>query len=243
MKFIIAIILILCTSCSNNTEVDPSKQNNKPDSTSNIELIDKQNEENDNTTKNNEVDKIQFNYNVEIDPIEFRQTHSGIIIEEVQKNVFKGQYEYNYYYYANLNTYSEMRIVEDTNKNYYSEILNFKDMSITIGNCRYDFKAGLNHGEDCEKFWFFENDENAFISTRDRFNEFLRSYNHEYFENSVRYLLTDSSSQTKDYYEIFTQEVMEKCLEALVEYIDNNYTLNPSIQNNEFSERLIAERD
>ena len=238
MKLIIAFILILCTSCSNNTKVDSDQQSEKPDSTPNSGLIDKQNEENDNSTK---VDEIQFNYKVEIDPIEFRQTHSEIIIEKVQKNVFKGQYDYIDSYYVNLNTYSEIRLVEDGDKNYYSEILNFKDASCTIGNCVYSFKDGLNHHSDCEKFWFFEDDKTAYITTLDRFNEFLRSYNQEYFENSVKYLLADNSYQMEDYDEIFTQEVIENCLNALVEYVDQNYDLDPSIQNDVFSEELIRE--
>ena len=210
MKLIIAFILILCTSCSNNTKVDSDQQSEKPDSTPNSGLIDKQNEENDNSTK---VDEIQFNYKVEIDPIEFRQTHSEIIIEEVQKNVFKGQYDYIDSYYVNLNTYSEIRLVED----------------------------GLNHHSDCEKFWFFEDDKTAYITTLSRFNEFLRSYNQEYFEKSVKYLSADNSSQMENYDEIFTQEVIENCLNALVEYVDQNYDLDPSIQNDVFSEELIRE--
>lgn len=241
MKLIIALILILCTSCSNNMKVDPDQQSEKTDSTPNPELINKQNEENDDITKNNEIDKIQFDYKIEVDPIEFRQTHSEIIIEEVQKNVFKGQYDYIDSYYVNLNTYSEIRLVEDADKNYYSEILNFKDASLTIGNCVYSFEDGLNHHSDCEKFWSFENDEIAYISTRSRFDEFLRSYNQEYFENSLKYFRSDNSSKANTYHEIFTQEVIENCLNALVEYVDQNYDLDPSIQNDSLSEELIQE--
>lgn len=45
----------------------------------------------------------------------------------------------------------------------------------------------------------------------------------------------------ENYDEIFTQEVIENCLNALVEYVDQNYDLDPSIQNDVFSEELIRE--
>ena len=241
MKFIIAFILILCTSWSNKPGSQPENSNGFDKSMNPKMTQEKKNQKIENTIKNNEIESIQFCYEIEADPIEFRQTHSEIPIEEIQNNVFKGQYEYNSYYYINLNTYSEIRIVEDADKNYYSEILNFKDMSLTVGGCRYDFKKGLNHHEDCEKFWPFEDSHLAYLSAFSRFNEFLRSYNKEYFDNTVKYFMIDTSSQTKEYDEIFTQEVMEECLRALTEYIDHNYNLDPSILNDEFSESLISE--
>lgn len=177
----------------------------------------------------------QFLYEISTDPIDYMRELNGSI-EEVEENVFMIPLDLTSREFINFNTYSKITTVQGTNREFYSLVFDFKNLTLTTDKCIYTYGEGINNKEYCSNFNFLMDETTAKNSFYVFCDNLLFYMNEEYWNNQHRFL---TQNHTDAFTDVFTYDVILKYLDSMIEYINENYSLNSSIKNDKYLNEVL----